>query len=771
MRSVFQPIVDLDAGRVVAYEALARGPAGSPLESPQALFAAARTQGRLVELDWQCRVSALRAARAGGLAEPLTLFVNAEPHALGAAPPAELDDLVQQMGSVLPLMLEVTERDLTARPAQLLAGVAAARAQGWSIAVDDVGAQDASLALMPFLRPDVIKLDVRLVQQRTTLAVAEIVSAVRAQAERTGALVLAEGIETAEHEALAVALGATYGQGFRYGQPLPLDEQPRPALGALPRPARSASPPVPVSPWSLVASWPQVRQAPKSLLVAMARNLERQALSLGPSGVLLATFQHTEHFTPTTAHRYAALAEHSALVAALGQDMADEPAAGVRGSTLAAEDPLRHEWDVLVVGPHFAGALLSRDLGDQGPDADRRFEYCITHDRDLVLAAGAAVLGRISTAQPPEEPPTATTPARRPPTPVAVTGPPATRRLVALGGLLAGPSPLGGLATPTGAPAPSWDAGQVWAQQHPDLLSRAVEATPHGVTIAAADGDQPLLYVNPAFEDLSGWPAADLLGRNCRILQGPDTDRDDVAALAELIRAGQPARVTLLNYRPDGTAWWNELFIAPVRDPAGHITHHIGVQQDVTARVHAERQIQHLAHHDPLTGLANRSLLNQHLTGEIDRARATGTFVALLFLDLDDFKAVNDALGHQAGDQLLLGVAERLRTAVRTGDLLARHGGDEFLLVAAGIRTHPEAAARHLADVLTQALADPIPAAGTSVSVTASIGIALYPQTALDADGLLAHADQEMYRAKAHRRGPRDQAALTDSGGHDAAAT
>ena len=748
VRCVFQPIVSLDSGQVVAYEALARGPAGGSLEGPQALFGAARAQGRLVELDWQCRTAALLGALAGGLAAPLTLFVNVEPTTLGVAEPAALTELVRQVGSSLPLMLEVTERELAARPAELLAGVAAAREQGWAVALDDVGAQEASLALMPFLRPDVIKLDLRLVQQRTTLAVAEIVSAVRAQAERTGALVLAEGIETAEHEALAIALGAQYGQGYRYGHPLPLPAQPRPVDGGLPllRHRASGTTPTPTltpTPWSLVAGSPQVRRAPKSLMMAIARNFERQALTMGASAVLLATFQQAEHFTPTTAQRYTALAERSALVGVLAQDMPDLPTPGMRGSALDATDPLTEEWDVLVVGPHYAGALLSRDLGDDGPDADRRFDYCVTHDRDLVLAASTCVLERVSGPAPCDHP---TSPHHH------LLASAAAGTDADLGGLLAGPQPFSAMMTPLATSRLEAGAWQVWTQQRPGLLSRAVEASPYGVTITSADGDQPLLYVNPAFERLSGRPAADLLGVNCRLLQGPDTDPAAVAALSEATRTGVQAQVTLLNYRADGSSWWNELFLAPVRDAAGAVTHYIGIQADVSDRVHADRQVQHLAHHDPLTGLANRTLLQQHLKQEIERAQSTGTSVALLYLDLNDFKSVNDALGHQAGDQLLLAVADRLRSVVRTGDLLARHGGDEFLLVAAGIRTRPELAAQHLADTLTRALTRPLPIDDHDVAITVSIGIALYPQLADDADALLAHADRAMYQAKNNRR-------------------
>jgi EAL domain-containing protein (putative c-di-GMP-specific phosphodiesterase class I) len=188
IRSVYQPIVDLDTGATVAYEALARGPLGSPLEAPDLLFAAARRERRLTDLDRACRTAAIAGARAAGLVDPWTLFVNIEPEAAREA------FTTTESNDDLRVVVELTERALTADPTQLLRVVERIRSRGWGIALDDVGADRASLALLPLLRPDVIKLDLRLVQQRATADIAEIVSAVNAEAERSGTVVLAEGI-------------------------------------------------------------------------------------------------------------------------------------------------------------------------------------------------------------------------------------------------------------------------------------------------------------------------------------------------------------------------------------------------------------------------------------------------------------------------------------------------------------------------------------------------------------------------------------------------
>src|ERR1700742_3774801 len=162
VRSVYQPIVDLDSGAVAGWEALARGPVDSPLERPDRLFAAAEQAGRLTQLDWECRVSAVRGALDAGIGPRRALFINVEPRALGTPAPDHLASDWQRAADELDVVVEITERSLTERPADLLAAIETMRARGWRIALDDVGADARSLALMPLLRPDVIKLDLRL---------------------------------------------------------------------------------------------------------------------------------------------------------------------------------------------------------------------------------------------------------------------------------------------------------------------------------------------------------------------------------------------------------------------------------------------------------------------------------------------------------------------------------------------------------------------------------------------------------------------------------
>jgi EAL domain-containing protein (putative c-di-GMP-specific phosphodiesterase class I) len=393
LRAVFQPLVELTSGGVVGYEALVRGPAGTELERPDALFARARAEGLLGELDWACRAAAVRGALDGGLPAGLRLFVNMEPEALGVPCPDHLRELWADARD-LDVVVEVTERALTSRPADLLHALEAFRGLGWSIALDDVGADSRSLALLALLRPDVVKLDLRLIQARPDERIAEIVTAVNAYAERTGAVVLAEGVENDEHLAAAHAVGATHGQGWFFGRPGPLPASPESGAARLPsavRPARVAG----ATPLGVVGQKLPTRRGAKPLLLAMSWLLERQALGLGETAVLLSAFQTAERFTPGTRERYSHLAQRAAFVAALGVGLDGEPAPGVRGATLADDDALRDEWSVVVLAPHFAAALVAIDLGDTGPDDERRFDFALTYDRDLVMDAASSLMRRV----------------------------------------------------------------------------------------------------------------------------------------------------------------------------------------------------------------------------------------------------------------------------------------------------------------------------------------------------------------------------------------
>ncbi|MEV1286912.1 EAL domain-containing protein [Micromonospora sp. NPDC049679] len=394
---VFQPLVRIETGEIIGYEALARGPVGSPWESPATLFAAARQVGRDAELDWVCRAQAYRAALEARLDPSLTLFVNMEPAAWRAGCPADLLPVLAEAQQRLRVVTEMTERAIAADPAALLAATASCRASGWGVALDDVGADPMSLALMPFVHPDVVKLDMQLLRRPKDPYTAQVVGAVLAYAERTGATILAEGIETEQHLAVARSMGAVFGQGWFYGRPAPLPAEPDATCRPL-RLVEAADAVAPITrrdaatPFEIVSACRPVDRTTKELLMPISRYLEAKADEGHERPVLLACFQEERHFTPTTARRFSQMAAHAPFIAALAVNLPAEPAPGIRGTMLAADDPLRGEWNVIVVGPHYAAALVARDLGDDGPDRQRRFDYVITHDRPLVLKAARSLL-------------------------------------------------------------------------------------------------------------------------------------------------------------------------------------------------------------------------------------------------------------------------------------------------------------------------------------------------------------------------------------------
>ena len=393
VRSVYQPIVDLANYNVVAYEALARGPEGSLLERPDQLFGAARDTGRLAELDWCCRFAALSGALEGNLTPPFSLFVNMEPDVLDTECPADILPVWEQAQHDLRVVVEITERALTDRPAELLHTVARLRELGWGIALDDVGANAVSLALVPFLDPDVIKLDLRLAQDAPTTEIAEIINAVNAETERTGVTILAEGIETDEHLATSMAMGGRIGQGWKFGKPVPLPE-PLPESGGevaiLGRRLLTRRP----TPSRVMSSANSIRRGPKNLLQSMSRHLENQAEALGESAVVLSAFEHADNFTDSTRKRYEKLAATAAFVGVLGIDMPTLPATGVRGEDLEEGDPLRGEWAVAVIGPHFAAALVARE--SRGAETNGLYEFALTYDRDYSIQTARSIMSRIS---------------------------------------------------------------------------------------------------------------------------------------------------------------------------------------------------------------------------------------------------------------------------------------------------------------------------------------------------------------------------------------
>jgi diguanylate cyclase (GGDEF)-like protein/PAS domain S-box-containing protein len=259
-----------------------------------------------------------------------------------------------------------------------------------------------------------------------------------------------------------------------------------------------------------------------------------------------------------------------------------------------------------------------------------------------------------------------------------------------------------------------------------------------------------IVFVNEAFERRTGYSPEEVIGRTPRLLQGPGTQRSELDKIRSAMEQWQPARVDLINYKKSGEAFWVDLEVSPVWDEARKLTHWVAVGRDITERKTAEEKIQYLAFYDPLTRLPNRQLLLDRLhraLSDVDRPHEG----ALMFIDLDNFKVLNDTLGHQKGDLLLQQVADRLRSCVARGDTVARLGGDEFviLLENSGSKPFEPAAGAHaVSERILAKLGEPYQLSGFMHHSTCSIGVTLFGRAPWSVSELLKQADLAMYQAK-----------------------
>lgn len=263
--------------------------------------------------------------------------------------------------------------------------------------------------------------------------------------------------------------------------------------------------------------------------------------------------------------------------------------------------------------------------------------------------------------------------------------------------------------------------------------------------IAATDEEFRLTFVNPSLAEILGRSEAELLGRPLdELWRGGETEtREQI--LARLAR-GQGRRYETDLVRGDGQLLTALVSDAPLTHAEGGLRGAIVVLLDITERKDVERRIAHLATHDVLTGIPNRLMFSEQLTHAVDQAKRYGHRFALLFVDLDHFKRVNDELGHHAGDQLLREAVTRMQHAVRSSDMLGRRGGDEFVVLLPEIESGRDAEV--VAEKIRKAVQQPFILDGKEASISSSIGIALYPDHGTDEDALMRRADEAMYRAK-----------------------
>lgn len=388
LRTVFQPVVHLDTDATVGYEALVRGPEGSVLESADALLKAAYRADRVVEFDWVARACACREAFAGGLDPRQMLFMNIEPLALDSPCPPDLWDEVEHAFDTYPVVLEVTERSLERDPGTLLDGLERHRQRIAGFALDDTGSTSTTLSMLPLVAPAVIKLDLRLTQGGSTPYLAEVLDLVYEEVERTGATVLAEGIETQEHADFARSLGLKLGQGYLLGRPLRLSAHGDRQVGNIP--LRAATRTAVDRPFDAVGPGP-IGRAKADVLHVLAQQIEESAGDAGGPALFVTHLPAAELFDERVRRRLATFAGRGTTTAVLGPGIPAEPGDGIRGAGARHDENFVGEWAIVALSASTASALLARAVGD-GSD---QYDFGITHDKQRVIAAARCLCRRL----------------------------------------------------------------------------------------------------------------------------------------------------------------------------------------------------------------------------------------------------------------------------------------------------------------------------------------------------------------------------------------
>ncbi len=291
------------------------------------------------------------------------------------------------------------------------------------------------------------------------------------------------------------------------------------------------------------------------------------------------------------------------------------------------------------------------------------------------------------------------------------------------------------------------------------LLASAVEHAEDSILITKTNMERPgpeIVFVNSAFTILTGYTAEEAIGQTPRILQGPKTDRAVLERLRENLSRGEVFYGEAINYRKDGTEFYNEWHIEPIFNDCNDVTHYLAIQRDATERQEAEKKLYYKAFHDSLTELPNRAMFIKRLAeaiADLKKEEASEEQFAVLFLDLDCFKGINDSLGHLAGDRLLVALAHRLEACLRQTDTVARLGGDEFGILLREVGSIKEVLV--VAERIQKEVRKPLAIDGTEIFPTTSIGIVFsgdrYGETIEECEPseFLRDADLAMYRAKA----------------------
>lgn len=280
-------------------------------------------------------------------------------------------------------------------------------------------------------------------------------------------------------------------------------------------------------------------------------------------------------------------------------------------------------------------------------------------------------------------------------------------------------------------------------------LIKATEQSPSLVVLT--DADLIIEYVNERFCEVTGFCRNEVIGRTPGMLRHTDTNVAKYPEIMDFLQGGKTWNGELINRKSSGEPYWEQARISPIRNERGQITHYIKVAEDISERKALFDKLNYLAYHDPMTGLANREAATERMEQALAHAEREGKAAAVLFLDMDGLKWINDTYGHKHGDRILVEVAARLRKMVRRSDCVARLSGDEFLVLLTGLDRPLDVVP--IVEKLTASLTEPVELCGNSVAPAVSIGISLYPHDSRTSEELVRCADTAMYQAKSLGQG------------------
>ncbi|MGE4027953.1 sensor domain-containing phosphodiesterase [Mycolicibacterium sp.] len=387
--TAYQRVVALPSEEIVGYEALARFPERKNV-TPLDILGHAKSTGQLALLDHACVREAARGALKGNSAPGMLLLVNSEPATAYADLSKDLD--VMRAAETFRLVFEITERGLFTDLRALLRKVAVLRSLGIGIAMDDIGAHPDSLALLDVIAPDIVKLDIGMVQSAPSEVQVHTIAAILAYHERTNAMICAEGIETDEHLEQALACGATLGQGYKFGAAEELTVSPSPF--AWPGPGELARPETDSSVFHVTATGQQTRTVHRRELIELIQQVQQRAATAETPPIVLSALGG-EELGEQTRRRYRDLAEKSPLVAVFGHHIPAGLGDRVRKVRLDKEDPLADEVSIVVLGPDTAAGVVAREkVTTSQSNGDRLYDVVSTEDRDRAAAAVRSLLER-----------------------------------------------------------------------------------------------------------------------------------------------------------------------------------------------------------------------------------------------------------------------------------------------------------------------------------------------------------------------------------------